>query len=298
MKAQRVMRSSPTGRPSSDLRLRAATVLTVLLACGDGKDPAGDETTGTSTTGSTATSGGADVPTTGDGSTGQPSVSECDVWIQDCPADQKCVPFSDDGDLAVDASKCVPVDAEPKKSGEACKAVDSSVSGVDDCDKGLLCLISDHANLTGKCVEQCTGSPDAPACPDDKVCSISTNDMNGVLTRCLPPCDPLTQDCAADEICTYNFADYGETWICDAKIPGDGGLYAPCLFSNACDRGLVCVGSVSSTDCDQGVLACCLPLCDLTGIDNCPDALECILWYQPGTEIPGYENVGFCSIPM
>ncbi len=288
MKVQRFM-------PSSDPCVRvAAVMIAMIFACGDAGPPAGGETTsGTSAADTTG------APTTGEGgTTGPPSVSECDVWTQDCAADEKCMPFSDDGDLAVDASKCVPVDANPKKSGEACKAIDSSVSGVDNCDKGLICLISDHAELTGKCVEQCTGSPDAPQCPGDKVCSISTNDMNGVLTRCLPPCDPLTQDCAPDEICTYNFADYGETWICDAKIPGDGGLYASCLFSNACDRGLVCVGSVSSTDCDQGVLACCLPLCDLSGVDDCPDALECILWYQPGTEIPGYENVGFCSIPM
>lgn len=272
-------------------------MLSPVLACGETSET-GEATSGTTAADATGASTGA--PTTGEGDTteGQPSVSECDVWTQDCPADEKCMPYSDDGDLAVDASKCVPVDADPRKSGEACKAIDSSVSGVDDCDKGLICLISDHENLTGKCVEQCTGSPDAPECPGDKVCSISTNDMNGVLTRCLPPCDPLSQDCAPDEICTYNFADYGETWICDAKVPGDGGLYASCLFSNACDRGLVCLGSVSSTDCDQGVLACCLPLCDLSGVDNCPDELECVLWYQPGTEIPGYENVGFCSVPL
>jgi len=287
MKVQRVMRST-----CGDF---SAAVLAVVLACGDTGEPAGGESsTGTSAADTTG------APTTGDGGTteGQPSVSECDGWAQDCPPGEKCMPYSDDGDLAVEASKCVPVDADPKKSGEACKAVDSSVSGFDDCDVGLICLVSDHETLTGKCVEQCTGSPDAPQCPGDKVCSISTNDKNGVLTRCLPPCDPLTQDCAADEICTYNFADYGETWICDAKVPGDGGLYAPCLFSNACDGGLVCVGSESSTDCDQGVLACCLPLCDLSGVDDCPGALECSLWYAPGTEIPGYENVGYCSIAL
>lgn len=283
-------------------RAAAAASLAALFACGEptpsaeGGSTTGEVDAGTAET-TTGTSTGA--PTTGDGTTGEPpDLTQCDVWAQDCPDGQKCMAYAKDGDQTWNAAKCVPVVADPRQSGESCQAIDGGFTGLDNCDAGLMCLVSDYTTLSGKCVEQCTGSPDAPECPDGKLCSISTDDVNGVLARCLQPCDPLSQDCAAEEICIYNFADYGETWVCDTKVPGDGGLYASCLYSNACEKGLMCLGSISSTDCDQGILACCLPLCDLTAPENCPDDLMCLAWYVPGMEVPGYENVGYCSLPL
>ena len=62
-------------------------------------------------------------------------VKECDVWTQDCPPGQKCMPWADNGSSSWNATKCSPVDANPGKEGDPCTVEGSAVSGVDSCDE-------------------------------------------------------------------------------------------------------------------------------------------------------------------
>src|SRR5262249_4691591 len=82
-------------------------VVALLAACGPTRavDSAGDD--GSSTT---ATTGGSSPTTTSAETTGNDGA--CDVWQQDCPEGQKCVPWPLVGDEAFVAAKCVPLAAE------------------------------------------------------------------------------------------------------------------------------------------------------------------------------------------
>ena len=119
--------------------------------------------------------------------------TECSVWDQDCGDGEKCGPWANDGGSEHNATRCVPVDPNPMLPGEACTVEGSGVSGVDDCDVGVLCYDVDNDLLEGTCVAMCSGSEKAPSCPDGTWCSVSND---GVLPLCLP--DEL---CVADEVC-------------------------------------------------------------------------------------------------
>jgi hypothetical protein len=246
-------------------------------------------TTGDDTTGMAETSGFIITPDGGGNS------NECDIWKQDCPEGQKCMPWANDGGGSWNATKCTPLDANPKQPGDECIADGGGVSGVDNCDIGTMCWFLNEENV-GTCIEMCTGSQDNQMCPDGKVCDESND---GVIIVCLETCDPLAQSCPADQIC---FFDGVSEFICDFDASGDMGAYGdPCAFINVCDYGLFCATQMAVPGCPSAD-GCCSPFCDVTLENTCPGAdmmQECIPWYESqGLPVPpGMENIGACAVP-
>lgn len=219
-------------------------------------------------------------------------IKECDIWAQDCPPGQKCMPWADDGGSSWNATKCSEIDANPGLEGDPCTVEGSAVAGQDSCGAGLLCWYFDQDN-NGTCIDMCTGSPDAPVCDGGQTCDITNN---GVLILCLDTCDPLIQSCPDGQICFFGLNDF----ICDFDASGDMGMYGdPCAYINVCDYGLFCATPESVPGCDNGD-GCCSPYCDLTEPNNCPGkdgGQECVPWFEEGMAPPGQENVGACAVP-
>lgn len=206
------------------------------------------------------------------------------------------MPYSGDGDFSWESLKCVDVKPNPGQVGDDCMA-EGGVSGIDDCDKGLMCWDVDPMTNVGVCVAMCVGSPDAPSCDsNDASCLISNM---GVLTLCLPKCDPLVQDCAGDNLCIPNPQD-GAAFLCLLDASGDEGQeFDPCQYINSCDKGFFCAVPTLANECDPNSTGCCLPFCDITMMPMCNGAgQECLPWYGMDTPAPGYEDVGYCGIPQ
>ena len=220
--------------------------------------------------------------------------NQCDIWKQDCPEGEKCMPWANDGGGSWNATKCTPLDANPGQPGDDCIADGGGVSGVDNCAEGTMCWFLNAENA-GTCIEMCTGSPDNQVCPNGKICDESNE---GVIIICLETCDPLAQSCPEDQIC---FFDGVAEFICDFDASGEEGQYGdPCAFINVCDYGLLCATQASVPGC-QSADGCCTPYCDLSQPNNCPgkDMMqECLPWYGEGQPTPpGQENIGLCAIP-
>lgn len=148
-------------------------------ACGETTTP--DETTDPSSDESSAET---DPGTTSDdpsSSSGvDPGPFACDLWSQDCPDDEKCAPWADDGGDQWNATRCIPVADDPAQTGDACVIEGDAHSGLDDCDVGAVCWDSPVYGLY--CLPLCVGAPDDPVCEDpSSVCS-----LEGVASVCLP----------------------------------------------------------------------------------------------------------------
>lgn len=283
---------------------------TTKTSPGDDSDSA--SSTGTPGTGSTGsgTGGGTTTTTTTtdpvtsttpttcsflgcEGTTGS-GVPECDIWNEDCPEGQKCMPW--DNTMGADtwnSTRCSPINATPGQKGDVCNVEGSSADGIDTCDKHLLCWYLDDMS-TGTCISMCEGSEDAPTCPDGEKCDVSNN---GSLILCLLTCDPLVQSCPEGQIC---FFDGVQDFICDFDASGEEGQYGDaCAYINVCDYGLFCADQASVPDCASGD-GCCSPYCNLSEPNTCPGApmQECVPWYTEGSAPPGQENIGACAIPV
>lgn len=213
--------------------------------------------------------------------------SECSLWAQDCPADEKCTPISNDGATWNDWV-CRPVVPNPDATGEPCTLTQGSgVDGYDTCERHAMCWGLDE-NLEGTCVGFCEGSYSNPVCLDaDSSCYISGD---GFIALCTPTCNPLDQNCPTGEAC-YPI-DTG--FVCAPDASGETGLEGdPCEFINACDAGLYCGSSLD--DCEAA--GCCRPFCDVSQ-PSCPVGTECVPGF-PDDVIPpiGQEFVGFCAPP-
>ncbi|MDC0671660.1 hypothetical protein, partial [Nannocystis radixulma] len=222
------------------------------------------------------------VPPDGGGCT-----RECDQWVQDCPLGTKCMPYSGDGDNSWESLKCVEVVPEPDGLHEQCTAFGSGVSGEDTCDVGLMCWGVE--DLVGTCVGLCIGSPDAPGCADPKATCLVAAD--GVITLCLPQCDPLVQDCPAGERCVSD----GYQFLC-VEVDEEAQLFEPCLGFDSCAPGLQCVEPQGAVECDLQAQGCCVPFCDLMAANACPgEGQECVsfLDWPP----PALAHVGLCMVP-
>ncbi|MBX7077934.1 MAG: hypothetical protein K1X88_02030 [Nannocystaceae bacterium] len=255
---------------------------------------------GTSVGSSSSTS--ADSTTSDDGSDTFVFVNEfdagdfhvCDVWLQDCPRGEKCMPWANDGGSNWNATRCTPIAPDPHTVGEPCLVEGSGVSGIDDCDLGAMCWDVDPDTLAGTCVAMCTGDEANPHC--EGACEECTLTDAGVLNLCLPACDPLNDTCEADETC----APWFDVFLCAPQVPMPAGLAEPCEYINDCAGGLLCLQTDLVPDC-QGGSGCCAPVCDTEAPDGCDAMLpgtECQAWYAQPPDNPCIgSNVGVCSLP-
>lgn len=221
------------------------------------------------------------------------SFIECDPFDQDCPRGEKCMPWANDGGMSWNAQRCSPVADNPLGWGETCTMEGSPYSGIDDCELGAMCWAVDPETLQGTCVPMCGGSELAPECPASTSCLIAND---GVLTLCLPQCDPLASDCEADEVCVPSDADFVCAPTGTDTIAGD-----PCESINSCAAGLVCVDAPTVAPSCGGATGCCTPWCDLSAPDpsaSCFDpAQDCVSWWQGETPPAGFETLGICAVP-
>lgn len=276
-----------------------------ILACGSGtaKDPT---TTGTMTTGAgsasettTQTTGVGSTettPTTGEAPKPDlPVGGECDLFAQDCGEGTKCNAWSSDGSIFPDGAKCVPMG--DKLPGEPCTVENKFGSGLDDCAAGSICLDIDNSGMAS-CISYCSGSMDAPQCPDpESRCSFL---FEPTVPLCFTSCDPLVQNCGAAETCVPNIAALGAPYfVCMPRvfdeIPGQYG--DPCAALSNCDPSFLCIFAENVPACSNTY--CCSSYCELDKPDTCSTfdpLLACVPWFEPGQATPGYENVGICGI--
>lgn len=141
-----------------------------------GEDSDSASSTGTPGTGTSATGVDPTAPTTSNGTTtsGAPTSTgcmfldctgtdtvadkpQCDIWNEDCPEGQKCMPWdSMNGADTWNSTTCSPVNANPGQKGDECTVEGSSTSGIDSCDKHLLCWYLNDMNV-GTCISMCEG---------------------------------------------------------------------------------------------------------------------------------------------
>ena len=212
---------------------------------------------------------------------------ECDIFAQDCGPGEKCNAWAEGGGSSWNATKCVPVDADPDGIGEPCTVEGSGVSGIDSCVKGAMCVGIGDDNM-GTCIEQCTCSEENPVCTTQNTTCLISND--GVLVLCLPICDPLDVGaCGAGDACVSS----GEFFICVIDASGsEGEVGSNCEFANGCDPGNFC-GNNSGVFADCDASGCCTPFCDLSA-PQCPQGTECAPWYEEGMAPKCFDDVGAC----
>lgn len=307
--------------------LGCTCVLLGPVACSDGAPPSGlppaqgssGEGEGSTTMGTSSTSGdgnparstNAAADDTGSTTDDSPGVVfliepdgggvsfECDIFSQDCPPGDKCMPWGSDGG-PWNATKCTHVVENPASAGEPCHVEGRASSGFDDCDHQSMCFHVDPATLEGVCTAFCSGSESNPQCRDENHYCPITGD--GALLLCLEKCHPLQQECPQTQACRPLMSE----WICIRDASGDQGAHGdPCMSISGCDPGLICIGSQAvppGLPC-EGAAGCCTEICDISdplGDLQCTGAAggqTCQPWYEPGSAPVGYENVGVCALP-
>ncbi|HWB82427.1 MAG TPA: von Willebrand factor type A domain-containing protein [Nannocystaceae bacterium] len=117
---------------------------------------------------------------------------ECDIWAQDCPEGEKCMPWANDGGPEWNATRCSPLDPMADAPGDQCSVEGSGVSGIDSCEIDAMCW-DPNRELQGTCISFCEGNEANPICPPDQWCF---QGYEGTLHVCLD--DDV---CAADSVC-------------------------------------------------------------------------------------------------
>ena len=216
---------------------------------------------------------------------------ECDVWAQDCPKGEKCMPWANDGGDEWNATRCSPIVDLPEAPGDPCFVEGSAWSGIDDCGARSVCWGVDPETNGGTCYAQCSGTEADPQCEDGRACWVG---YEGTITMCVSICDPLAPMCATGETCVLiDGADWVARCIPMQLVAGlEYG--AQCLEEVfPCAEGLVCAGKEHVPGC---VGNCCTTLCDTSMPAECPDAAsgqQC--WPLFGAmPPPRFANVGAC----
>ncbi len=214
---------------------------------------------------------------------------ECDLWLQDCPDGEKCIPYNGDGDAFWNDTKCFPVEPMPDALDEPCSAMDPGLSTGDSCEKGAVCWQVDPETGEGYCAPLCTGGPDEPQCPAGNYCKIEDLALD---TVCLQLCHPLVQECKHDGVCVPQNARF----VCMEKQRQVARQGAPCEDVNGCPEGLVCVSGQYVPGCVAP--GCCTAWCDISNPDVCSEeGAECLPWFGESEPPSPFENVGFCGLP-
>jgi len=272
--------------------------MTLALACAkeeQSSEGASGESTETSGDGD-GDSVTTDSPPTTAGTTFVPDndvqgIASCDPISQDCPEGEKCVAYVSGGDTW-DANRCVMVTGTGT-FGDSC-VYDGAVEGSDDCDGDHVCwnALEVDGQLIGTCFPFCTGTIDSPVCDDPGTTCRVVND--GVITVCLPDCDPLIQEC--DEGLGCYWSGGSGTFQC---IITAGGIPTgePCGYNNDCNPGNFCAATDVLEGCEGS--GCCASFCD-TSEDpiSCTDPYDCVSFFEEGTAPPMYESLGLCILPL
>lgn len=216
---------------------------------------------------------------------------QCDPTVQDCPVDQKCTAVSDAPGDPWGINVCVPKMGDAQV-GDPCDIENGKYTGLDNCDVGLICLLTDDEGKGGACVEFCDANA---TCPKTGAKCVSYND--GSLPICLSSCDPLVQDCPEGQAC-YNSA--GDNFVCfkESTMNGGGGPGSECTYINQCQAGSFCAAAASVADCAG--MGCCTPYCPVSGGSApCNEAggEMCVAFFAEGSAPPGLEDVGVCALP-
>lgn len=222
-------------------------------------------------------------------------IRDCDIWAQDCPEGDRCVPWANDGGDRWNATRCAPLAAVTRELGESCVVEGSPVSGIDDCGFGLMCMFVDPETLVGTCVAHCGGSEGSPLCPDPSTSCVI--EFEGVLHECLPTCTPLlVVDCEVGEC--YASGGPDEVWFSCVIPPSVPSVadFEPCAHDWECTPGSMCSRPDRPAACEFG--DCCTPICDLSD----PDAEACgpdrsCTSVLPEGQSPGIDNTGYCALP-
>jgi hypothetical protein len=266
--------------------MRSAWMVLSVLAVGCGRPPSASHD------GETSTEVGETTTETTTGGFPPPPIdlpAPCDPWLQDCPAGEKCVPYSQNSGVW-DANKCVPVlgDGAP---GEPCTS-GGVFEATDDCDATSVCWNYQdvEGELIGTCQPLCMGTPDDPTCPNEWYCQVYGN---GALTVCEFLCDPVAQDCPDGHACIFSStAFWCAVWT--QGIPAG----EPCGYIYDCAMGLVCLAAEVIPGCEGS--ACCTNFCDLNLGDGPCDALlpgsACVPLFDEGVDPIGWEHVGACMV--
>lgn len=222
---------------------------------------------------------------------------QCDVWSQDCPRGDKCVPCSLGALEWFSDTCCRPLDPDPAAVGEPCVREEGPWSGLDDCAADSVCWFLDDAQ-TGTCVAQCDGSRANPECAAGSSCDIT---YEGTVILCLPTCDPLAPACGPGRTCAHGtrvgVSDFGH-FVCQATAPlntvaGYGGACS--AFGELCDEGLACAWPADVPGCESG--RCCTLVGSLEAPPACPDpAQSCVAAYPDGDAPPGLESLCYCTV--
>ena len=226
---------------------------------------------------------------------GGPGVFDCDLWAQDCPTGEKCMPYASSGGTW-DGARCSPITGSGQP-GDDCTVEGNGASGLDDCDIGSMCWDVDPETNQGNCIALCTGATDNPLCEDPDTTCVQAN--GGALNICLPICQPLLQNCPDGNACYP--ADDGFT--CAPNAAPDALPYDACAFLNVCPEAHFCANPdiAPSGLCDPAAQGCCTPFCDLSAeTDTCMSDSEdwaCQPWYEDGEAPPAYADVGACAVP-
>ncbi|MGB1017259.1 MAG: hypothetical protein ACPG4T_24185 [Nannocystaceae bacterium] len=262
-----------------------------------GTGPTGSTTQGPATESATEamTESTTEAPTTLDSTTDgflQPMdmfQNECTTWDDTCPEGQKCMPYANDGGSLWNALGCFDIMGSGMV-GDPCTAVESGVSGLDDCAQGHMCWNVEPDTLMGECIAFCSGNPEEPYCvPEMTTCHLASE---GVLAPCLPACDLLVQDCSEDQAC---YVLNGTTTCAPVAVPEEQGNEGqPCEYVNACQAGLMCLNGNAWPGC--GMAGCCAPYCDLNNPTCSEPGTECVALFENNPE-PWMENYGVCAIP-
>jgi hypothetical protein len=219
---------------------------------------------------------------------------ECDPFVQNCPAGQKCMYWANDGGGSWNATRCSDIAPDADEVGEPCTVEGSGTSGIDSCELGAMCWDVDPETNEGTCVDLCSGSESEPFCPNPSTICAGRGPF-----LCLPTCCPIEQDCPEGQAC-YPIND---TFSCAPDASGEQGGYGdPCEFINVCDPGMLCLGASTlppGLPC-EGAAGCCTAFCetDTTSCSLLDPALECASWYDEGTAPPGLELIGACVLPQ
>ena len=252
-------------------------------------------TTGMSATGGDPTGSDPSDPTSAE--TGTFIVSpdggiagQCDPKTQDCPDGEKCTAVSIAPGEPWGGNTCVPKKGDAQV-GDPCDIEDGKYTGIDNCDLGLICLLTDDEGKGGACVEFCDATDQCVDTPGAK-CTVYND---GALPICLNECDPLIQDCPEGQAC-YNSA--GDNFVCfkESAMPGEGTPGSECAYINQCQKGTFCAAATALAEC--ATPSCCTPYCPVSGGNApCNAGEDCVAFFVEGMAPPGLEDVGVCALP-